>query len=89
MLSQADPSRNVRGSEARQRNPARTQPPMGQVWKDLRRNRTSFDRLRQRLADLSIELTPVRIYDVLCLTQEKRVIRGSTHAKHGVGSESN
>jgi len=61
---------------------------MDRVRKDLRRNRTSFDRLRQRLAVLPIELTSVRIYDVLRLTQEKWVIRGNTHAKYGVGSES-
>lgn len=55
---------------------------------DLRRNGAAFRSLGERLADLPIQLTPVRMYDILCWTQEKWVNRGNTHAKYGAAVKS-
>jgi hypothetical protein len=61
---------------------------MNVTREDLRRNRAQFRRLGEQLRDMPIKLTPVRMYDVLCWTQEKWVNRGNTHAEYGTAVRS-
>lgn len=61
---------------------------MSIAWSDLSQNRANFQRLESQLADLSITLTYARMYDILCWTQEKWVVRGNTHAKYGTAARS-
>jgi hypothetical protein len=56
--------------------------------KDIVKNRAVFDELRNRLSDLPTPLTTVRMYDILCWTQEKWVNRLDTSAPYGVASMS-
>jgi hypothetical protein len=51
---------------------------------DLVKNGHEFVGMQPRLADLPTALTPVRMYDILCWTQEKWVDRGETAAPYGV-----
>jgi hypothetical protein len=51
--------------------------------KDIVSNRAAFACLVKRLSDLPTPLTVVRMYDVLCWTQEKWVNRGETSAPYG------
>jgi hypothetical protein len=51
-------------------------------------NRVGFHELETRLSDLPTPLTAVRVYDILCWTQEKWVNRGDTGAPHGTASRS-
>jgi hypothetical protein len=53
---------------------------------DIVTNLTAFRELEARLSDLPTPLTEVRIYDILCWTQEKWVNRGDTSAPHGTAS---
>lgn len=53
---------------------------------DIVTNRAAFHELETRLSDLPIPLTAVRIYDILCWTQEKWVNRGDTSAPRGTAS---
>ena len=55
---------------------------------DLRENSAAFAELEERLADLPTPLPVVRLYDILCWTQEKWVSRGDTGARYGVASAS-
>ncbi|MGD0145829.1 MAG: DUF6308 family protein [Nitrososphaerales archaeon] len=55
---------------------------------DVTGNAGGFADLHDRLADLPIPLTSARMYDILCWTQEKWVVRGNTHAKYGVAQRS-
>jgi hypothetical protein len=50
---------------------------------DIVTNRTAFSELGTRLSDLPTQLTAVRIYGILCWTQEKWVNRRDTSAPHG------
>lgn len=56
--------------------------------KDIVQNRAALDELQRRLSDLPTPLTIVRMYDILCWTQEKWVNRGDRSAPHGVASKS-
>jgi hypothetical protein len=56
--------------------------------KDIVRNRAAFDELQIRLSDLPTPLTVVRMYDILCWTQEKWVNRADTNAPYGVARKS-
>jgi hypothetical protein len=56
--------------------------------KDIAANRSAFAALQSRLSDLPTPLTVVRMYDILCWTQEKWVVRGDTGAPFGVASRS-
>ena len=53
---------------------------------DIVTNRAAFHDLETRLSDLPSPLTAVRIYDILCWTQEKWVNRGDTSAPFGTAS---
>ena len=53
---------------------------------DLVTNRAAFHGLETRLSDLPTPLTAVRIYDILCWTQEKWINRGDTSAPRGTAS---
>ena len=55
---------------------------------DITANRPAFDELQKRLSDLPTPLTTVRLYDILCWTQEKWVNRENTDAKHGTAGKS-
>lgn len=55
---------------------------------DIVSNRTAFLELQALLSDLPTPLTTVRLYDILCWTQEKWVNRGNTSAPHGTASRS-
>jgi len=55
---------------------------------DIARNRAAFDELQRRLSGLPTPLTAVRMYDILCWTQEKWVNRGDTGAQYGVARAS-
>ncbi|MDV3243718.1 MAG: DUF6308 family protein [Nitrososphaerales archaeon] len=61
---------------------------MEMVREDLQRNGSQFLRLQERLAGLPIQLTPVRMHDILCWSQEKWVVRGNTHAEYGTATRS-
>lgn len=61
---------------------------MATARRDLESNREAFRRLSGRLADLPIPLTRVRMYDVLCWTQEKWVNRKNTNAEYGTAFRS-
>jgi hypothetical protein len=50
---------------------------------DIIKNRAAFEWLQRRLSDLPTPLTVVRMYDILCWTQEKWVNRGETSAPYG------
>ena len=56
--------------------------------KDIVRNRAAFGALQARLSDLPTPLTVVRMYDVLCWTQEKWVNRAETQGFYGVARKS-
>lgn len=53
---------------------------------DIVANGAAFHELQYRLSDLPTPLTAVRIYDILCWTQEKWVNRGDTSAPRGTAS---
>jgi len=53
---------------------------------DIVANRAAFHELETRLSDLPTPLTVVRIYGILCWTQEKWVNRENTGAPHGTAS---
>jgi hypothetical protein len=55
---------------------------------DIVKNRAAFDELKNRVSDLPTPLTIVRLYDILCWTQEKWVNRGNPTAKYGTASKS-
>jgi len=55
---------------------------------DIDRNRGALDKLQKRLSGLPTRLTVVRMYDILCWTQEKWVNRGDTGAQYGVATTS-
>ena len=55
---------------------------------DIVRNRAAFNELRRRLTSLPTTLTVVRMYEILCWTQEKWVNRGDTEAPYGVAKVS-
>jgi hypothetical protein len=56
--------------------------------KDVVRNRAAFDELQSGLSDLPTPLTVVRMYGILCWTQEKWVNRADTNAPYGVARKS-
>jgi len=53
---------------------------------DISENRAAFHDLETRLSDLPTKLTAVRMYDILCWTQEKWVKCGNTDAPLGTAS---
>jgi hypothetical protein len=53
---------------------------------DIVTNREAFRELETRLSDLPTPLTAVRVYDILCWTQDKWINRGDTSAPHGTAS---
>jgi hypothetical protein len=55
---------------------------------DIVANREGFDELRRRLSDLPTQLTVVRMYDILCRTQQKWVIEGNPITLRGTASRS-
>lgn len=55
---------------------------------DLVTNEEVFRKLGVDLADLPILLTYARMYDILCWTEEKWVIRGITSARFGTAGKS-
>jgi len=55
---------------------------------DIVKNRAAFDELQRRLGNLPTTLTIVRMYDILCWTQEKWVNRRETEAPYGVAKTS-
>jgi len=55
---------------------------------DIIRNSATFAELQKQLADLPTPLTAVRVYDILCWTQERWVNRGITTAPRGTASRS-
>jgi hypothetical protein len=55
---------------------------------DLVKNREAFAELQSSLADLATPLASVRLYDILCRTQEKWVNQGNPHAKYGTATRS-
>jgi hypothetical protein len=55
---------------------------------DLGKNRDAFAALRAGLGDLPVPLTNVRLYDILCWTQEKWVNRGDGAAPFGTAGKS-
>jgi len=55
---------------------------------DIAKNRVAFEDLRRRLNDLLIPLTTVRMYDIICWTEEKWVNRGDRHAPYGIARRS-
>jgi len=55
---------------------------------DLVTNEEGFRELGANLADLPIPLTCARMYDILCWTEEKWVIRGITSARFGTAGKS-
>lgn len=57
---------------------------IGVIREDIRRNLESFTKLRQRLSDLPIPLSKVRLYDILVWSTEKWDIRGDLKAPFGV-----
>ncbi|HYC11221.1 MAG TPA: DUF6308 family protein [Nitrososphaerales archaeon] len=58
------------------------------VRADLVQNRASFDELQERLVDLPIPLTMVRLHNILCWTQQKWVKEQNPRAKYGTAVES-
>lgn len=56
--------------------------------KDIIKNKAAFVGLQTRLSGLPTPLTVVRMYDILCWTQEKWVNRADTSAPYGVASRS-
>jgi len=56
--------------------------------KDIAGNEKAFAELQGRLSDLPVPLTVVRMYDILCWTQEKWVNRADTSARYGTASKS-
>ena len=55
---------------------------------DIINNLEAFDDLQRKLTNLPIPLTTVRMYDILCWTTEKWVVRGNKHAPYGIASRS-
>jgi uncharacterized protein DUF6308 len=55
---------------------------------DLVANRQRFKKLGAELGDLPIPLTYARMYDILCWTQEKWVVRGLTQGRYGPANQS-
>lgn len=55
---------------------------------DIVNNRGAFSELQSRLADLPTPLTNVRLYQILCWTQEKWVNRGDTAGPYGTAGKS-
>ena len=55
---------------------------------DVTGNVEGFTGLHGRLSDLPIPLTSARMYDILCWTQEKWVVRGNRNAKYGTARKS-
>ncbi|HKT22944.1 MAG TPA: DUF6308 family protein, partial [Nitrososphaerales archaeon] len=55
---------------------------------DLIGNKAAFSELHTRLADLPTPLTSVRLYCILCWTQEKWVNRGDIEGPYGVAGKS-
>ncbi len=55
---------------------------------DITNNLEAFDDLQRKLTNLPIPLTTVRMYDILCWTNEKWVIRGKRRAPYGIASRS-
>ena len=55
---------------------------------DIVKNRSAFSELGSRLSDLPTQLTSVRLYDILCWTQEKWVNQGDTAGPYGVAGRS-
>ena len=58
------------------------------VRADIVRNRDAFGELQGRLSDLPSPLTIVRLYDILCWTQEKWVNQSNPSAKYGTARKS-
>lgn len=55
---------------------------------DLIRSHEAFAELESRLGDLTTPLTVVRLYDILCWTQEKWVNNGNSSGRFGTASRS-
>ena len=58
------------------------------VRADLIKNRSAFEVLQARLVDLPAPLTVVRLYGILCWTQEKWVNRKNPSSKYGTAVRS-
>jgi hypothetical protein len=56
--------------------------------RDIRNNWAAFADLQGRLADLPVPLTTVRLYDILCWSEEKWVNHNDIVAPNGVASKS-
>ncbi|MEW6185163.1 MAG: DUF6308 family protein [Thermodesulfobacteriota bacterium] len=53
---------------------------------DIVGNQDIFKEMGNKLSDLPIPLTTVRLYDILCWTEEKWAIKGNRNAKYGMVS---
>jgi hypothetical protein len=56
--------------------------------KDIVNNRAAFDELQKRLSDLPTPLTTVRLYDILCWTEQKWVGNKNPSAARGTAARS-
>lgn len=61
---------------------------LNRVREIIIKQRVAFDKLVEQTRDLPIQLTPVRMFDILCWTAEKWDIRGIHNAPYGVPHKS-
>jgi hypothetical protein len=61
---------------------------LDRVRKIIARQKVAFEKLVEQTSDLPIQLTPVRMFDILCWTAEKWDIRGKHSAPYGTPSKS-
>ena len=61
---------------------------LDRVREIMTNQRVAFERLVEQTQDLPIQLTPLRMFDILCWTTEKWDIRGIHKAPYGVPSKS-
>lgn len=61
---------------------------LDRVRETIMKQRAEFEKLIEQTRDLSIQLTPVRIFDILCWTAEKWDIRGKRSAPYGTPRKS-
>lgn len=61
---------------------------LDRVREIIAQQRDAFEKLVRQTSDLSVQLTPVRMFDILCWTAEKWDIRGKHSAPYGTPSKS-
>ena len=61
---------------------------LDRIRKTIINQRSAFEKLAEETRDLPIQLTIIRLFDILCWTAEKWDIRGNTNAPYGHASKS-